>query len=435
MSGLLPYLLALAATGLLLAAIRGIRLVGERQGWSAEVQRKCVHVMVGLFAMFLPAIFPSRWPVVVLVVLAIIVMLLMRRRTGVLAGAGAAIHSVERKGFGDVWLAAAIGFLFLQSDGDYLLYGLPLAIITLSDAAAALTGSAYGRKRFVTEGGVKSWEGVIAFTMVGWVTAMSMLLLFSDAERGNVILLGLVIAVFGAMVEAVSWRGLDNLFVPLAIYFFLLGFVDSEPLTLALVALGFFAGTALAQGCAGRVGLAPQTARAFGVALFIFIGAGSLVGTILPLLAMAAYLLSRRLIPGIGKHPDLDFLGTLCSAAAIWLFIGETAGLNAFHYYNAAMAGIVLVYGLAGLRAAHRLVWSGILTVALLAVVGALTFSGLHFAPPPQHPILMIGISFALIWLAAIFAAPAFHRWRAPRSAALASLVPLTFYALEASLS
>ena len=237
------------------------------------------------------------------------------------------------------------------------------------------------------------------------------------------------------MVEAVSWRGLDNLFVPLAIHFFLRGFLGAEPLPLALVALAFLGATFLAQRCAGRLGLAPHSARAFGVALFIFLGVGLPVGTILPLLAMAAYLLSRRLVPGKGAHPDLDFLGTLCAAAAIWLFIGETAGFNAFHYYNLAMAGIVLAYGLAGLRAAQRLLWGGLLTAAILGVITALSYSGLHFVPPPDHAITMAGVSFAAIWLAILLAAPAFNRWRAPRSAALASLVPLIFYAVDESFS
>ena len=207
MTGLAPYLLAIVAVAALLGGIALIRTAGTRLGWSGEVQRKGVHVMVGLFAMTLPALFPGRWPVVLLVLLALGVMLAMRLSGGLLGRAGAAIHSVERRSFGDIWLAVAIGFLFLRSEGHYILYGLPLAIITLSDAAAALTGSAYGHRRFPTEDGVKSWEGVTAFIMVGWVAAMAMLLLFSDAPRGNVIVLGLVITGFGAMVEAVSWRG------------------------------------------------------------------------------------------------------------------------------------------------------------------------------------------------------------------------------------
>ncbi len=429
-----PYLLAVASIATLLGAILVIRAAGQRWQWSAEVQRKGVHVMVGLFCMALPAIFPGRWPVIVLVVLAIAVMLLMRLPGGVLGRAGAAIHSVERRSFGEIWLAVAIGFLFLRSEGNYILYGLPLAIITLSDAAAALAGSAYGRRRFATGGGVKSWEGVIVFTLVGWITAMSMLLLFSEAPRANVILLGLVIAVFGAMVEAVSWRGLDNLFVPLAIHFFLRAFIDAPPLLILAVAFAFLAGTAVAQALAGRLLLVPHTARAFAVALFIFLGVGGIFGAILPLLAMAAYVLTRQLLPAGGDHPDLDFLGTLCATAAIWLFIGETAGLNAIHFYNIAMAGVMLAYALMGLRAAGRLWWGLPLTLVAWLLVNGLALSRLHPAPVPHWYAGVAAAAFLAIWLATLVAAPAFRRWRAPRSAALASLVPLAAYALQGNL-
>lgn len=425
MTGLAPYLLAVIAVAALLGGIALIRSAGTRLGWSGEVQRKGVHVMVGLFAMALPALFPGRWPVVVLVLLALGVMLLMRLSGGLLGRAGAAIHSVERRSFGDIWLAVAIGFLFLRSEEHYILYGLPLAIITLSDAAAALTGSAYGRRRFPTEDGVKSWEGVTAFIMVGWVAAMAMLLLFSDAPRGNVIVLGLVIAGFGAMVEAVSWRGLDNLFVPLAVHFFLRGFLDADPLLLCAVAGLFFAGAVMAQAAAGWLKLAPSTARAFAVALFIFLGVGGIYGAVIPALAMATYLLTRRALPGGGRHPDLDFLGTLCAAAAIWLFIGEMTGQTSIHFYNLAMAGIVVGYALPALA---RCWWAALLVPLAWLAVMLFTASHIGLALPPRSFQWTAALTLGLTALVVCLRPGWFTRWRTPRVAALASAVPLIAY-------
>ncbi|MDE2597004.1 MAG: hypothetical protein KGL44_09015 [Sphingomonadales bacterium] len=427
MTGPAPYLLAVAAVGALLAAIAGIRKVGTHWRWSAEVQRKCVHVMVGLFAMALPFLLPGKWPVVVLVLLALAAMLVLRFSSGFLGGAGAAIHSVERRSFGDIWLAVAVGFLFLRSEGHYILFGLPLAIITLSDAAAALTGSTYGRLRFATEGGEKSWEGVIAFTMVGWITAMAMLLLFSDAPRGNVIVLGLVIAAFGAMVEAISWRGLDNLFVPLAIHFFLRGYLDAAPMELSLVAVTFFALAATAAGVSQWLGLTRSTARAFAVALFIFLGVGGVGGTVFPALAIGAYLLTRGVLPGGRLHPDLDFLGTLCSAAAIWLFIGEMTGPSSIHFYNVAMAGIALGYGLLALAGRQRL-WALVLLPSCWAGVRALALTQWHPAGLPDWYGTLGIASLFLVACIALAMPHLFRRWRAPRLALLASALPLAAY-------
>lgn len=421
-----PVLLAIGSVLALLGAIAAIRALGQRWHWTAEVQRKCVHVMVGLFAMALPALFADRRIVVLLVLLALAVMLALRLFPRILGGAGAAIHSVERKSFGDVWLAVSIGFLFLRSEGVYILYGLPLAIITLSDAAAALTGSAYGRRRFATEGGVKSWEGVVAFFMVGWIAAMAILLLFSETPRGNVIVLGAIIAAFGAMVEAVSWRGLDNLFVPLAIHFFLRGFLFAGLAELALIAVPFFAACFAAPGLSGWLRLSPSTMRAFVVALFVFLGMGDLFGTVVPLFAMATYLLSRRVLPGGGAHPDLDFLGTLCATALIWLFAGETMGPTAIHHYNLTMAGIALGYGLLALggRTAAALA----LAVVANAAFCAFAFNAPHPWPPAPAFAWVASASLALVTFAALSFPDLFRRWRASRLALVASLIPLGAY-------
>ncbi|MGH6695864.1 diacylglycerol/polyprenol kinase family protein [Sphingopyxis sp.] len=425
MTGLLSYGFAAGAVLVLLVAIALIRRLGSRFAWHAEVQRKLVHVMVGLFAMGLPFLLSDSGAAVFLVALAVCAMLVLRLSAHFSDLAGAAIHAVQRAGLGDIWLAIAVGFLFLQYGGSYILYGLPLAIITLSDAAAALTGSHYGRTRFPTEDGTKSWEGVIAFVLVGWIVAMTMLLLFSDAPRGHVIVLGLVIASFGAMVEAVSWRGLDNLFVPLAIYFFLQEFLGSSPATLGLVTVLFFAACFAAQAAASWLGLARSTARAFGVGAFIFLSVGDLFGAVIPLVAMAIYLLTRSRLPGSGRHPDLDFLGTLCSAAAIWLFIGQTAGENAIHFYNLAMTGLVLGYLLLALPRRYAVI---LLPLAWGAVVG-LSASGWHTAPPPADFRLIAILSLALVAATTLSLPQFFIRWRPPRVMVLASAVPLAAYA------
>jgi phytol kinase len=428
MSPLAPYALAAAAVVALLGAIAAIRAAGQRWHWNAEVQRKGVHVLVGLFSLLLPLIFATAGPVVVLLVLAIIVMIIMRARPAWMGGAGSAIHSVERRSLGDIWLATAVGFLFLRSEGSYILYALPLAIVTLSDAAAALTGSAYGRRRFSTEAGAKTWEGVIAFLMVGWIVAMAMLLLFSDASRGNVILLGFAIAAFGAMVEAVSWRGLDNLFVPLAVHFFLRGYLGADPVDLAIVAVLFAAFAIAAQATAPRLGLSRHAARAFAVGLFIFIGVGGIYGALAPLAAMIAYLLSRRHARPRGTNPDLDFLGTLCSAAAIWLFVGEMTGPIAIHFYALAMTGIALGYGLFGDIARKRPLAGLLLVPVAWAAYLAAGSAGIVAASLPPDAALLAAIALAMVAAVVVIRASWFERWCAPRLALTASVVPLTAY-------
>ena len=339
-----------ASIAALMGMIAAVRRLGQHYGWTAEVQRKSVHVAIGLYALALPLLFDARWPVVVLLLVALGLMLFLRTPASRTAGMGAAIHSVERKSAGDIWLALAIGFVFLHAGNSYILYALPIAVIALSDAAAALTGTSYGRRRFVVEDGLKSWEGVIAFFAVTWILAMVMLLLLTDVPRPNVVVLGVTIAAFGAVVEAVSWRGLDNLFVPICVHFFLAGYLGAAPATLMGLAAIFFATVLAIALLTPRLGLSVHASRAFVIAIFFFIGVGGLYGTVLPLLVIAAHVVARHRRPCRSTHSDLDFIATLCATGLIWYFVGETVGPSAINLYNLGLAGVLLGYVMVAAR-------------------------------------------------------------------------------------
>src|ERR1700722_18064654 len=184
----------------LVTVMIGVKWLGSRFSWRPELARKGVHVATGLYATFLPFMFGEVWPVLLLVGIAAAAMLVLRLPRLAKDGLGSTLHGVERHSYGELLLAAAIGVVFALSIGNPVLYVLPMAVLTLSDAAAALVGTRYGRKFFEVEAGNKRAEGGGAFFLVTWIVAMVVLLLLSDIGRGNVILLSLIIAAFGAMV-------------------------------------------------------------------------------------------------------------------------------------------------------------------------------------------------------------------------------------------
>lgn len=425
MSIALNIALLAGSAALLMGVIAAVRYAGERFGWHAEVSRKTIHVAIGLYAMALPLLFDTRWPVVALLLIALALMGWLRLPKVRSTGLGKAIHAVERRSLGDIWLALAIGFVFLQSGGAYIVYALPLAIITLSDTAAALTGSAYGRRRFAVEDGVKSWEGVVAFFMVSVIVAMAMLLLLTDAPRLNVVVLAFAIAAFGAVVEAVSWRGLDNLFVPICLQFFIKGYLFAPPEALALIALQFAVAVIAVALVARRLDLSVHASRAFVIAIFLFLGAGGPYGAAVPMLAMGAHLVARRR-PCASQHCDLDFIATLCGAALIWYFAGEVTGPSALSFYNLGMAGIAL--GLLVVATGGRLLAGAALAVAAGAgYIGLLTLAPDHALASAHLPALA-ALSLALVAVAVIARTAWFDRWRAPRLGMLANLVPFAAY-------
>ena len=166
MSALAQLGLALGSVAALMALMGVIRHVAQAWQINAEVQSKLVHIGTGLYAITLPWLFPERWPVYVLVAVTLVIMVILRLPNSRL---GATLHGVERQSYGDFLLAISVGVcLFLAEDQLYL-YVLPIAILTLADAAAALTGTAYGTKFFRVEEGRKSIEGSVAFFIVSWM--------------------------------------------------------------------------------------------------------------------------------------------------------------------------------------------------------------------------------------------------------------------------
>src|SRR6185436_10634818 len=148
-------------------------------------QRKSVHLAIGCYALTLPLTFSERWPVLVLAGLATVVMLVLRLPHFATAGLGSTLHGVERKSYGEFFLALSVAFIFSFSLEKPILFVLPITVLTLSDAAAAMIGTRYGQKKFPVEAGTKSLEGVAIFFLVTWIVAMVLLLLLTDIGRVN----------------------------------------------------------------------------------------------------------------------------------------------------------------------------------------------------------------------------------------------------------
>jgi len=88
----------------------------------------------------------------------------------------------------------------------------------LADTVAALTGTEYGKHGYTATGATKSMEGSIAFFSVAFFSVNVALVVFSDAGRIETLLISLNIALIVMLLEAIAWRGLDNIFIPLGVF-------------------------------------------------------------------------------------------------------------------------------------------------------------------------------------------------------------------------
>lgn len=437
--------IAAASVATLLGLMALVRAQARAHGFSPELQRKLVHIGTGLYALTLPWLFTDRWPIFMLVGLTLAVMAVLRLPGMARSGLGATLHGVGRKSWGDVLLALAVGAVFLLSDGRPILYVLPIAVLTLADAAAALTGSRYGRGFFRIEEGTKSVEGSIAFFMITLILAMVCLLLLTDVARANVILMALVVAAFGTLVEADSWRGFDNFFLPGGLFLFLEGNLATPPALLVATALAFLIAILVFLAAAPRLGLTAHTARVYVVAIFLLLSSIALENTVLPILVFAAHALARRTNPSSAAHPELDIVASLAMASFAWLVLGLVAGMSALFFYGLTAMGLCL--GLAALAVApmERIAGLGVASAtgaglvalhgALMAQGGGAAMAASGPAAPREVPVgwegapLALAVACAVVALAVPLLRPAvFRDYRAGKLTLLALTVPLVAY-------
>lgn len=428
---LIQVALIIGSVLILLAFMQAVRTVGVRFAWSPEAQRKAVHVATGTYALTLPLLFNTAWPVLLLVTVTIVVMGVLRLPRFARRGLGAAIHSVERKSYGDMLFAIAVGFLFFRSTGNQVFFALPILVLTLSDTAAALAGSTYGRRIFQIEAGTKSLEGVAIFFLVTWIIAMVMLLLMTDIPRLNVVVMGLLVAAFGALIEADSWSGFDNLFLPVGLHLFLEAHMATPAMGLLGLTIGFIGLMGAILAIAPRYGLTNHSARIYAVALFLIGCYTEPQNALLPALAIIAHIWSRLQTPARNIYPDLDSIATLAAVSFLWLFAGEWFGKSAINFYNMTFAGIavaLVVLGLAARPLRERAVIAMLVAAAMAAVFQWVTSLG----PAASHWHGGLTAPLALALVAACGVATVcpstFERFRNPRVAMLCGVIPAATY-------
>ena len=217
--------IVLAALGGLLGALRLYQKWGKPQ---PELLRKILHVGMGLVACSFPWLFDGSWPILLLGALSLVGMVALRTVKTLSGSVGTVVSGVGRISFGEIYFPLAIAlqwhiFLFESGPFEYrvLLYCIPLLLLTVADAAAALVGVNYGSVRFATADGVKSAEGSLAFFLCAFLCVHIPLLLGSDTGRVETLLIAVLLALVAMLFEAIAWAGLDNLLLPLVGYLLL----------------------------------------------------------------------------------------------------------------------------------------------------------------------------------------------------------------------
>ena len=377
-----------------------------------EIVRKLVHVGMGLVVLPFPWLFPSPWPVVALAVLSVAGMLLLRSLPALRRGPGSVIHAVQRQSLGEICYPIAVATVFVLKRDQPLLFVIPILILALADAVAALIGITYGRLHYNSTDGHKTAEGSLAFFIVAFLSVHIPLLLLTDVGRAQTLLIALVLGILAMLTEAVAWRGLDNLFVPVLGYALLQRFwtLSTEALLgrlVMLVGLTIFVIMWRRHSRLSDSGL--LGAALFGYAAWAL---GNLGWLLPPLLFFIAYCTVWPPRPGRLGDQDLFVVVAITAPAILWLMVAlESGGASVGPMFLAPDASVTSLLG----RPASALSWVAFATVfsAHFAAVGV------SWLRPSLSKVRLLGLSLAWAvagWLLAYTPPIVAHWLLGPRS-------------------
>ena len=181
------------------------------------MSRKILHIMVGNVAFLLP-IFETGWIMAFVAAGPFIVFtFLMSSHTPIKSIRGktsSAGHSMGLVYYSITWTILA--YLFFD---NMVVIAIGILAMSYGDGFASVIGSKYGLKKYNLFGDEKSYVG--SFSMFIFTYFMMLVaILFYGIEFSYTILLFLgLIALIAAIIEGVTPKGLDNLFVPFVVAF------------------------------------------------------------------------------------------------------------------------------------------------------------------------------------------------------------------------
>ncbi|MEM7028140.1 MAG: hypothetical protein AAF629_01010 [Chloroflexota bacterium] len=212
---------------LLLGGLIGaLRIYKSRFDPHPEVVRKLLHVGMGLTSLTFPWLFDDYWPIIILVGVTTPGLYLTRHLKSLKTLCGGVIDGVGREqSLGEVYYPLGVATAFILSQGQPVLYCIPILLLTFADTAAALVGRLFGAIHYRIWDEVKSVEGSATFFVAAFFSIELALHFLTGIHGVERILIATLVAVIVMLVEAVAVRGLDNLLIPMVGFFLINYFI------------------------------------------------------------------------------------------------------------------------------------------------------------------------------------------------------------------
>lgn len=182
----------------------------------AVYTRKYLHVVCGFLLIYYPFVMAS-YGVVALVCGVCCIVLVIARKKKLMPS----LFNVDYNTDGSLYYTLNVFVMYIIwsfHTESFVMYRIPMAILTFSDAAAAITGRKWPLGKFsVWTDTWKTRSGSMAFFLVSSVVVFILLsplsYLYSTLQ---IVLVTVVIALVTTIVEAFSPKGTDNITVPVS---------------------------------------------------------------------------------------------------------------------------------------------------------------------------------------------------------------------------
>lgn len=201
-------------------------LIYRRYELKGEKTRKFAHFAATLATTTFPFLFNSHWYVLILATIFFIVLLVSKKIKQLQS-----INDIDRKSMGSYLLPVSIYVTFLISDllGSKIMFILPMLVLAICDPMAGILGLNFKRKNR----NIKIFGHTLHKTVLGsgsfFVSCfiICILALYFNTMDFNfkTFWLSAFIASVSTLVEMFSWRGTDNLLIPLSVLFMLVIFL------------------------------------------------------------------------------------------------------------------------------------------------------------------------------------------------------------------
>lgn len=359
------------------------------RAWNGKPEhtRKLVHLGGSAIGVFLPLLVDSVLVAFFLTV-GLSLLFFVTAKGKVLRSVG----GVSRSSRGSEYYPLAVFLVFVLAEDAYWRYLASLLTLGVADAFAALVGSQYGRVRYDVEDESKSLEGSLVFLVVAYLAIQLPTLLLTDLDPVTVVLSSLLVALVVTGFEAISLRGADNLFVPIAVCV-ILGKITTKPLSEIIFQNASLVGLCVVMGVGAHWFPALNVGATIAVLLFTY-GLWSLGSPLwaLPVFIALIALVTARSGRFSGTYIGVRPVARACIPLAAILILSNTNAAHNFWYapyLGAAAAMTVIGVVQAGGSRARSVVLA-------LAACAAIVLLPTRFAPGAPFPSVALLIALAL---------------------------------------